>query len=162
MIERKSFLRHNMFAVKKNIINIVLSVIGIGIVLFYSFCGGTCSYLKGAIFGIDLKYAGILYMIALIVLNILKWDFPVLLSVSIALGIEVYLVGFQITYWTFCPFCLAFGVIVIGQFILNFEWSKKWYMLSCIIIGLLFFTIFFKGSVLPTYDLSNVLFNITA
>ena len=122
----------------------MLSVIAIGIIVFYNICGGTCSYLKGAIFGIDLKYAGILYMIVLIALNILKWDFLVLLSVSIALGIEVYLIGFQISYWTFCPFCLAFGIIVISQFILNFNWSKKWYMISCIIIGLLLLCFLFQ------------------
>lgn len=145
-----------------HIINIILSVIAIGIIAFYDICGGTCSYLKGAIFGIDLKYAGILYMIALIALNILKWDFIVLLSISIALGIEIYLIGFQISYRTFCPFCLAFGIIVISQFILNFNWSKKWYMISCIIIGILFFVFFFKGSVLPTYDFGSFIFNITA
>jgi hypothetical protein len=156
MIERKSFVRHNMFAAKKNIINIVLSVIAIGIIAFYDICGGTCSYLKGAIFGIDLKYAGILYMIALIALNLLKWDLLVLLFVSIALGIEAYLIGFQISYRTFCPFCFAFGIIVISQFIFNFRWSKKWYMISCIIIGLLFFVFFFKGFVIPTYDIGTL------
>jgi hypothetical protein len=144
------------------IINIILSVIAIGVVAFYNICGGTCSYLKGGVFGIDLKYAGIFYMIVLIALNTLKWDFFVLLSVSITLGIEIYLIGFQIAYWTFCPFCLAFGIIIIGQFILNFKWSKKWYMVFCIIIGLLFFIFFFKGSVLPTYDLSSFIFNIPA
>jgi hypothetical protein len=138
------------------IINITLSVIAVGIIVFYDICGGSCSYLKGAIFGIDLKYAGIIYMATLIALNILKWDFPVLLFVSIALGIEIYLIGFQISYWTFCSFCLAFGVIVISQFILNFNWSKRWYMIFCIIIGLLFFVFFFKGSVVPTYDFSGL------
>jgi hypothetical protein len=148
-----------MHSTKIRIINIILSVIAIGVIALYSICGGTCSYLKGAIFGIDLKYAGILYMIVLIALNILKWDFVVLLSVSMALGIEAYLVGFQISYWTFCPFCLAFGIIIIGQFILNFKWSKKWYMFACIIIGLLFFVFLFKGSVLPTFDLSSFMFH---
>ena len=145
-----------MFAAKKNIINIVLSVIAIGIIVFYDICGGTCSYLKGAIFGIDLKYAGIFYMITLIALNLLKWDFLVLCFVSIALGIDAYLIGFQISYRTFCPFCFAFGIIVISQFILSFRWSKKWYMISCIIIGLLFFVFFFKGSVIPTYDIGSL------
>jgi hypothetical protein len=140
------------------IINIVLSVIAIGVIAFYDICGGTCSYLKGAIFGIDLKYAGILYMVALIALNILKWDFPVLLFVSIALGIEIYLIGFQISYWTFCSFCLAFGIIVISQFVLNFNWSRRWYMISFIIFGLLFFVFFFKGSVIPIYDIGRVIF----
>jgi hypothetical protein len=138
------------------IINITLSVIAVGIIVFYDICGGSCSYLKGAIFGIDLRYAGIIYMATLIALNILKWDFPVLLFVSIALGIEIYLIGFQISYWTFCSFCLAFGVIVISQFILNFNWSRRWYIISCIIIGLLFFVFFFKGSVVPTYDFSGL------
>jgi hypothetical protein len=140
------------------IINIALSVIAIGVIAFYNICGGTCSYLKGAIFGIDLKYAGILYMVALIALNILKWDFPVLLFVSIALGIEIYLIGFQISYWTFCSFCLAFGIIVISQFVLNFNWSRRWYMISFIIFGLLFFVFFFKGSVIPIYDIGHVIF----
>lgn len=139
----------------RHIINIALSLIGIGIVLFYSYCGGACSYLKGGIFGIDLKYAGIFYMIFFIIMNILKRDFFVLLSVSIALGIEFYLIGFQVVYQTYCPFCIAFGIIVICQFILNIDWSKKWYMFSCVIIGLLFFLLFFKGSVVPTYDFSG-------
>jgi hypothetical protein len=145
-----------MYGIKKHIINIALSVIGIGIILFYNICGGTCSYLRGGIFGIDLKYAGILYMIVFIVLNMLKWDFLVLLSASIALGIEAYLIGFQVSYRTFCPFCLAFGIIVVSQYILNFKWSEKWYMISCIIIGLLFFVFFFKGSVVPTYDIGSL------
>jgi hypothetical protein len=147
---------------KKRIINIILSIIGLGIVLFYGICGGTCSYLKGALFGIDLKYAGFFYMIVLIILNILKWDLLILFSVSIALGIEVYLVGFQISYWTFCPFCLAFGIIIIGQFILNFNWSKKWYMISCIGIGFFFFVFFFKGSVIPTYDFGSLNIQVTS
>lgn len=162
MIEKKSFVRHNIVTAKKNIINIALSVIAIGVIAFYSICGGSCSYLKGGMFGIDLKYAGILYMIFLIILNILKRDFFILLSVSIALGIEFYLIGFQISYRTFCPFCLAFGIIVISQFVINFDWSRKWYMLSCVIIGFLFFVFFFKGSVLPTYDISSFVFNIAA
>jgi hypothetical protein len=136
--------------------NIVLSVIAIGIIAFYDICGGSCSYLKGAIFGIDLKYAGILYMVALIVLNLLKWDFLVLPFVSMAFGVELYLIGFQITYKTFCPFCFAFGIIVISQFIFNFNWSRRWYMISCIIVGLLFCVFFFKGSVIPTYDIGSL------
>lgn len=145
-----------MHSNKKRVINIMLSIIGIGIVSFYGICGGTCSYLKGALFGIDLKYAGFFYMIVLITLSIFKWDLLVLFSVSIALGVEAYLIGFQISYRTFCPFCLAFGIIAIGQFILNFNWSKKWYMICCISIGFLLFVFFFKGSVIPTYDFSSL------
>lgn len=145
-----------MFSTNKRVINIVLSIIGIGIILFYSICGGTCSYLRGAIFGIDLKYAGFFYMIVLIVLNIFRWDYFVLLSVSTALGVELHLIGFQFAHRTFCPFCLAFGIIVMCQFILNFNWSKKWHIVLCICTGLFFFVFFFKGSVIPAYDFGNL------
>jgi hypothetical protein len=153
---KEIILKADMHSTKKRVINIVLSMIGIGIILFYSICGGTCSYLKGAIFGVDLKYAGFFYMIVLIALNVFKSDLFVLPSVSIALGVELYLIGFQFVYWTFCPFCLAFGIIAIGQFILNFNWLKKWYMIFCIIIGFLLFVFFFKGSVIPTYNFGSL------
>jgi len=141
-----------MPSAKKPLINMALSVIGIGVVLFYSLCVGTCSYLKGTIFTIDLKYVGILYMVAFIIINILKWDILILLFSSAALGIELYLVGFQVRYWTFCHFCLCFGIIIISQFILSSNMARKWYMLFGVIVGLLFFLFFFRGSVLPTYD----------
>jgi hypothetical protein len=143
-----------MAAAKKPLVNIALSVIGIGVVLLYSVCGGTCSYLRGTIFTIDLKYVGILYMVALIIVNILKWDLLALFFAAAALGIEFYLIGFQVRYWTFCHFCLAFGAIVITQFILSFDRSRKWHMVFGAITGLLFFLFFFRGSVLPTYDFS--------
>jgi hypothetical protein len=141
---------------KKNIISIALSVIGTAIILFYSLCGGTCSYFKGAIFGIDLKYVGILYMLAFIVLNILKLELIILVSISIALGIEFYLIGFQVIYWTFCPFCLCFGGVIVTQFLLHADWSKRWHMFFFILIGLLFFLFFFKGSLLPVYDFTDM------
>jgi hypothetical protein len=151
-----------MSGAKKPLVNITLSLIGIVVILFYSLCVGTCSYLKGTVFTIDLKYVGIVYMVAFIIVNILKWDLFILLFASAALGIEFYLIGFQVRYWTFCHFCLAFGVIIITQFILSFKRSRKWHMILGAIAGLLFFLFFFKGSVLPKYDFSalNSLFSL--
>ena len=40
------------------VITILFAVIGIGIVAFYAVCDTSCSYLRGDIFGIDLKYIG--------------------------------------------------------------------------------------------------------
>lgn len=143
-----------MSGAKKPLVNIALAVIGIVVVLFYGLCGGTCSYLRGTIIAIDLKYVGILYMVVFIIVNILKWDLLILFFAAAALGIEFYLIGFQVRYWTFCHFCLAFGAIVIAQFMLNFDRSRKWYMAIGAVTGLLFFLFFFRGSVLPTYDFS--------
>ena len=134
----------------------MLSAIAMGAILFYGICGGSCLYLRGTIFAIDLKYAGILYMAILILLNILKRDLFIIPFVSTGVGVELFLIGFQVRYWTFCPFCLIFGAVVIAQFFLNLDWSKKWYIVFCIIIGFLVFTLFFKGGVAPTYDFSRL------
>jgi len=138
----------------KRVLNIALSFIGIGVVIFYNLCSGTCSYLRGSVFNIDLKYIGASYMVAFMVVNLFRWSLPALLLASAALGIEFYLIGFQVRYWTFCHFCLAFGGVIIVQFILNFDRLKKWHMIFGAVIGLLFFILFFKGSILPTYNFS--------
>ena len=51
----------------RNVITIVLALIGIGLMMYYDYCDTTCSYLKGDIWGIDLKWFGSAYMIAIIV-----------------------------------------------------------------------------------------------
>lgn len=136
----------------KKPLNIIIALIAIGIVVFYSLCGGTCSYLRGTMLGLDLKYAGIAYMLSIIVLSLLRWNFIVLLFVCTAAGVEAYLIGFQIVHSTYCPFCLGFGVTVIAQVLLNFNWSRKWYMTSFFLIGIALCFLFFKGSVIPMYS----------
>ncbi|PKN89007.1 MAG: hypothetical protein CVU51_02480 [Deltaproteobacteria bacterium HGW-Deltaproteobacteria-1] len=39
----------------RNILTILLALVGIGIMAYYDYCDTTCSYLKGDILGIDLK-----------------------------------------------------------------------------------------------------------
>jgi hypothetical protein len=138
---------------RKYLINIILSIIAIGIIIFYSICGSSCSYLKGNIFGIDLKYIGIVYMVTLIFLSFFKKDLLLLILLSTCIGVEVFLIGFQIRNEVFCPFCLAFGVIVILLFLLNLDLKKKWIIAASIVIGFILFSIFFEGATIPTYDL---------
>jgi hypothetical protein len=138
---------------RKYLINIILSIIAIGIIVFYAICGSSCSYLKGNIFGIDLKYIGIVYMVTLIFLNFFKKDLLLLMLLSTGIGAEVFLIGFQIRNEVFCPFCLAFGVIVILLFLLNLDLKKKWIIAASIAIGFVLVSIFFEGAVIPTYDL---------
>ena len=45
----------------------MLALIGIGLMMYYDYCDTTCSYLKGDIWGIDLKWLGSAYMAAIIV-----------------------------------------------------------------------------------------------
>ncbi|MFZ3104016.1 MAG: hypothetical protein WA096_04855, partial [Smithella sp.] len=40
---------------------------------YYDYCDTTCSYLKGDIFGIDLKWVGIFYVSVVIAFAVFKW-----------------------------------------------------------------------------------------
>jgi hypothetical protein len=53
---------------EKHVINVVCSIIAIGVILICSICEGT-------ILGVDLKYTGRVYTTILIVLNIFKREF---------------------------------------------------------------------------------------
>ena len=103
----------------RDIITIALALIGIALMFFYSVCDTSCSYLKGDIFGIDLKYIGIGYMLAIIALALFKQMALVRILLASGIGVEVYLVAFQFREDVFCPFCLAFGAIVVLAFFLK-------------------------------------------
>lgn len=158
-----------------------LALIGIVLMFFYSVCDTSCSYLKGDIFGIDLKYIGVGYMLAIIALALLKKMALVRILLASGIGVEVYLVAFQFREDVFCPFCLAFGAIVVLAFILNYEkpqtrggWQKRVIyglgetelpliggkgmpLLLFVILGYLFVVLTFSGSATPAYGavLSN-------
>jgi hypothetical protein len=54
--------------------NVVLLLLGIGIVIYYRTCGQSCTFLKGNMFGIDLAYFGIALCAALIVVNLAGYE----------------------------------------------------------------------------------------
>jgi len=135
----------------RRIISIILACIAIGLEIFYSICAGSCSYLRGTIFGIDLQYIGIACMALIILLSILRQDFLNFLIISAAVGIEFYLIGFQVWYNTYCLYCLAFGGIIFILYIVNFMRHRLFYSLFWMAIGLIGFALVFKGSVTPTY-----------
>lgn len=106
---------------------------------------------SGSIFGIDLQYAGIAYMVFIILLGVLKKDILLFFIVSVGVGIEFYLIGFQVWYDTYCPYCLAFGGIIFLLYIVNFIKDRLFYSLFYMAMGLVVFALVFKGSVAPTY-----------
>ena len=136
---------------KRYIITIVLACTAVALEVYYSICAGACSYLKGSILGINLEYVGIAYMAAIILLSIVKKDTLLLVLLSAGMGIEFYLIGFQIWYNTYCPYCLAFAAIIFILFFLNARWNRKMLSLAVMGIALILFSIFFKGSVVPSY-----------
>ena len=135
----------------KKWINVALALAGIGLVFYYAVCGESCSYLRGELFGIDLKYTGILFMAALIALSLARQELLLFFAVAAATGAEIFLVGFQVRNETFCPYCLMFGVTVLLLFLLNLDPSRKKLAGLSIVLGFFLFWLFFEGSVIPMY-----------
>jgi thiol-disulfide isomerase/thioredoxin len=109
-----------------NLITIALSAIGIVIMAYYDYCDTACSYLKGDIWGIDLKWIGIAYMTAIIVFAVFKQTAFVRALLAAGLGVEVHLYAFQVQNNVYCPFCLAFSLTLILSFIINYEIPSAW------------------------------------
>ena len=141
---------HWLFA-KRYTINIILLLVGVGVVVFYTLCGDACTYLQGGMFGIDLQYLGMAYVVVLIVSNILKRDLIILMLLSAGIGAEFFLIGYQIVHNTYCPYCLVFAAIIVVQFLFNMNMSKKLLILVFMALGFLSFFIFFQGSAFPVY-----------
>ena len=110
----------------RNIITIALSLIGIVLMAYYDYCGTACSYLKGDIWGINLKWVGIAYMTAIIVFAAFRQTPFVRALLAAGLGVEVHLYAFQLQNDVYCPFCLAFSVMLILSFIINYEVPSAW------------------------------------
>jgi thiol-disulfide isomerase/thioredoxin len=110
----------------RTIITVALSLIGIGIMVCYDYCGTTCSYLKGDIWGIVLKWVGIAYMTAIIVFAAFRQTPFVRAMLAAGLGVEVHLYAFQAQNGVYCPFCLAFSAILISSFLINYEVPSAW------------------------------------
>ncbi len=136
---------------KKNWLNIILPIIGIGIVILYMICKESCVYLEGSLFGLPLNYLGIMYMGTLVFSSLLRKGDVFLLLLSFGLGAELRLLGFQIHNDIYCYHCLSFGAVVFLLFLLNFEKSKKLFISASLVLGLILFTVFFKGSATPAY-----------
>ena len=142
------------------ILNLVLPLIGICLMLVYEYCDTSCTYLKGSFIGIDLKWLGVIYMAVLFLSAFYFKDFIAsamvymrTILISAAVGVEFFLIGFQIVKDTYCPFCLAFSVCIFILLGINFTSMNKRLMFISILAGLIGFMFFFEGQVSPTFDL---------
>jgi thiol-disulfide isomerase/thioredoxin len=136
---------------KRYFINIILACVAVGLEVYYSICGGACSYLKGDLISIPLQYVGMAFMAYAVLLSLFKADRLLLALFSAGVGVEAYLVGFQVWHSTYCPYCLAFGGIVMILFLLNFDRTGKWMAIISMALALILFPLFFEGSLTPSY-----------
>jgi len=136
---------------QKRFLTILLALTGIIIALAYAYCLGSCSYLKGDILGIDLKPLGIFYMAVVFVLALLRKHLLCLLLLAFGAGGEIFLIGYQVHSGVYCPYCLGFGATILLALAINFDRTRKVLTTLATAAGLLFFLLFFSGSVTPSY-----------
>jgi thiol-disulfide isomerase/thioredoxin len=157
-------------------VTIILALAGIGLMVFYTLCDTSCTYLRGDIFGVDLKYIGIGYMLAIIILSVVRQTALVRILLALGIGVEIYLVAYQFMEEIFCPFCLSFAAIVMIAFAFNYEkpavlkntrlkqvvhglgdveipflTGARIPLLLFVFFGYLFVFFTFSGSITPTY-----------
>jgi thiol-disulfide isomerase/thioredoxin len=142
----KRFLSRN-----RRLLTILLALTGIGITLAYIYCYGSCSSLKGAILGVDLKYLGIFYMAAILFFALMRKPLLCLLLFAFGAGGELFLVGYQIRSGIYCRYCLAFAATIFLGLVVNFERARKTLTALVAATGLFFFLLFFSGSSAPAY-----------
>ena len=135
------------------LLNISLTVAGFINLGFYYFCGDSCLYLAGTVFGVDLKIWGFFFLSVFLVLSILKQDILIPLAISAALGAEIFLVGWQIVNKLYCPFCLILALIIIILFIINMTKKRLMLILIAIPAGFLVLFFFFQSIPLNTSNL---------
>ena len=160
----------------RKILTGVLALAGIGTMWYYAQCTDSCAYLTGDVFGIDLKYLGIGYMVVVIALAAAGWDALLRMVLAAGIGGEIFLFGFQVSERVFCPYCLVFAGALILAFIVNYRlptagktgWQRWAYLLGDIevpvrdrtevlplslvsLAGFAFFVIAFTGTTTPSY-----------
>jgi len=136
---------------KRRFLTALLALAGIGITLAYIYCYGSCSSLKGSVLGVDLKYLGIFYMAAILVLALMGKSLPCLILLAFGAGGESFLIGYQIRSRVYCPYCLAFAATIFLGLVVNFERARKTLVALVAAAGLIFFLLFFSGSATPVY-----------
>jgi thiol:disulfide interchange protein DsbA len=138
-------------------ITAALAAAGIAVIAAYIYCDTSCTYLNGSIFGLDIKYLGLMYMGLILLLCLAGREKSLTLLLSFGMGSEVFLVGYQVTSSVYCPYCLAFAAIILLMFVLNFKRGKGLPMAVSSVAGFVFFVLFFFGSVTPAYGEENAI-----
>ena len=130
---------------------IFLALVGVAVMAAYGTCSEACNYLQGSLYGVDLKYVGILYMGLVLVFGAVRHDAVCLVLLSAGMGGEAFLVGYQALNGVFCAFCLAFAMVVVILFIIHFEKVNLRAAMLFAAAGFLLFLMFFSGLVTPVY-----------
>ncbi|NPU84649.1 MAG: thioredoxin domain-containing protein [Syntrophaceae bacterium] len=175
MLTANTIVQQNGSPVWRSILTVLLAAAGIAVMVYYNLCDTDCSYLKGELLGIDLKYLGIGFMAVLIVLVMVRQSWLIRIMLAGALGGEIHLIAFQAREDVFCPFCLAFAAILLisyavqyerpaggsnafrkilylpGEVVMPFLKNLRLPLIGFVLAGYLVMISLFSGSVTPAY-----------
>ena len=140
----------------KRTLNVTLALAAAVVVVIYTFCGESCTYLRGSLLGVEMPYAGILFMLFVAALSFLKRARALAALLSAGAGAEIYLLGFQLYHGVYCPYCILFGALLFLLFFLNAGALRLKWVAVGVAAGLLVFSLLFEGSVTPAYAEENL------
>lgn len=139
---------------------IILPLLAAGAVFANMACETECTYLYGALFGVDLHHLGIGLAAALLLLG-LPFQRPSFKAFSdharawllcMTVGGGVVLLYFQAVNRIFCLFCLVYGALIFALFLLNVNRTSRPACAVFLAAGLLLFVFFFEGSAVPVFQ----------
>jgi len=130
---------------------IVLGLAGLAVMTAYNLCSESCAYLRGSMLGLDLRYLGMLYMGSVLAAGGLGKNAACAILLSLGLGGEVFLLGFQVMNGVYCPYCLAFAAVVLVLFAMHLERIRPSTAILFAAIGLSVFVCLFSGSATLAY-----------
>lgn len=134
----------------RRIINLCLSILGLILIMLYYFCGSSCLYLAGTVFGVDLKIWGVIYLCVFALLALFRQDALGYVLLSVGLGGEIFLVGYQVVHRTYCPYCLLLALIIAMLFLINLDKKKVMMAAFSVVLGFVFLLAFFQSIPLKT------------
>jgi hypothetical protein len=102
-------------------ITVGLALLGIADMAYYASCRDACSYLRGSLAGLDLKYLGIALMTLVALLAFFGAASLLRPLLAGAVGGELFLAPYQLVAGVLCPFCLTFAGLVVAAFLVNYE-----------------------------------------
>jgi thiol:disulfide interchange protein DsbA len=133
--------------------------------MLYYFCGSSCLYLAGTVFGVDLKIWGVIYLCVFALLAVFRQDALGYVLLSVGLGGELFLVGYQVVHRTYCPYCLILALIIAMLFLINLDKRKVAMAVLSVVLGFVFLLAFFQsiplridtgGQTLPSFGRGEV------
>ena len=130
---------------------IIFGLAGVAVMTAYNLCSESCTYLRGSMLGLDLKYLGMFYMGSILAAGGFGKNAACAILLSLGLGGEVFLLGFQVMNGVYCPYCLAFAAVVLVLFAIHLETVRPSTTILFAVIGLSVFLCLFSGSATPAY-----------